>query len=342
MALTLRKRGKVWHARGTVRVGRETISVREFSTGCGARKDAEAAAAAEEARVRSEELDGPAGRAKRLTVAECFDGYTTRPGGVRARDAQPIEAMTFAMGRRPVAEAPAAWREWVAAHAAHAPGTLARYRTVLSAAIRHGCDHHGFPPPKLPAVKETDSEPVPVLTEDERERLLAAYNPDAARVMLLLAYQGSRTTETLLLDWRWIDLKRESIYFPAHITKTRKARSVPMHPRVAAMLHGYRAERGQPQTGTVFLSQRGGAYADQREAGGGSPLATAHATACRRAGVSGFRIHDWRHLWAARMVMAGVDLYSLMRLGGWASLRMVQRYAAVSAEHLREAAGRIA
>ena len=53
-------------------------------------------------------------------------------------------------------------------------------------------------------------------------------------------------------------------------------------------------------------------------------------------------MHDWRHDWAARHVMAGTDLYTLMRLGGWTSMRMVERYAAVSADHMRDAARRIA
>ena len=41
------------------------------------------------------------------------------------------------------------------------------------------------------------------------------------------------------------------------------------------------------------------------------------------------------------MVMSGADLYTLMRLGGWQSLAMVERYAAVSAEHLRAAMRRL-
>ena len=70
-------------------------------------------------------------------------------------------------------------------------------------------------------------------------------------------------------------------------------------------------------------------------------LIVALHTACAKAGIEGFRVHDWRHDWAARMVMAGVDLYTLMRLGGWSSLQMVQRYASVSADHLREAMARL-
>ena len=107
------------------------------------------------------------------------------------------------------------------------------------------------------------------------------------------------------------------------------------------MLDDLWAAAGKPQAGPVFLSSRGQPYQDTTDKGG-NPLRKAHATACRRAGVSGFRVHDWRHDWAARAVMGGVDLFTLMTLGGWASLSMVERYAAVSADHLRDAMKRIA
>lgn len=35
--------------------------------------------------------------------------------------------------------------------------------------------------------------------------------------------------------------------------------------------------------------------------------------------------------------MAGIDLINIMRMGGWKSLRMVQRYAAVDTTHMHEA-----
>ena len=73
---------------------------------------------------------------------------------------------------------------------------------------------------------------------------------------------------------------------------------------------------------------------------GGNPLAQTHVTACERAGIRGFRVHDWRHHWASHMVMTGRDFYALVRLGGWSTPPMVQRYAAVSIDHMAEAIGR--
>jgi integrase len=171
--------------------------------------------------------------------------------------------------------------------------------------------------------------------------LLAAYSAHAARPVLVLAYQGSRTGETLRLDWRAIDLERATIHFRWTDTKTGRSRTVPMHPRVQALLAGLWEDAGRPERSPVFLSERGEPYQDTRGKGG-NPLKKQHMRACRLAGISGFRVHDWRHDWAARHVMAGTDLYTLMRLGGWTDLRMVQKYAAVTSDHLREAAARIA
>ena len=85
-------------------------------------------------------------------------------------------------------------------------------------------------------------------------------------------------------------------------------------------------KRGRPDTGTVFLSHRGRPYADTRPVEG-NPLASAHRTACRIAGITGFRIHDWRHHWAVWLLKRGGNLRALCQIAGWSSMRMVARYA---------------
>ena len=43
-----------------------------------------------------------------------------------------------------------------------------------------------------------------------------------------------------------------------------------------------------------------------------------------------------QHDFANRLMMAGADSNSLMKLGGWESEKMVFRYASVSNEHTRD------
>ncbi|MFQ5781129.1 MAG: tyrosine-type recombinase/integrase, partial [Nitrospiria bacterium] len=49
----------------------------------------------------------------------------------------------------------------------------------------------------------------------------------------------------------------------------------------------------------------------------------------------GLRFHDLRHTFATRLVQAGVDLYSVQKLGRWKTVSMVIRYAHHHTESLR-------
>jgi len=60
-----------------------------------------------------------------------------------------------------------------------------------------------------------------------------------------------------------------------------------------------------------------------------------------RAGISNFRWHDLRHTWASWRIQQGTPLYVLQELGGWSDIRMVQRYAHLSADHLTVYADRL-
>lgn len=345
-----RKRKGIWYARGTVKVGKTSVIVQEYSTGCRARADAEAQAAGRDAEIRQDLLDGGTGRSRSLTIADCILTYLQRPGGVRGYGRDQLAELNERLGHRPLAEAAAAWQEWVAARGPTLRlTTVARWRNTYHAAIAHGCEANGIDPPKLAAVRmrRHEGERLAYLSHIEADRLIAAYNPHARDVALTLRYQGFRTQEALRLDWRRVDWRRRTIFIVGTAeqgvaqTKSRQGRTVPMHRRVRVSLYLNWRRRGRPTSGPVFLSSRGQPYADTRDQGG-NPLKRAHATALRTAKITGFRVHDWRHHWASQMVMSGCDLYTLMRLGGWSSLEMVQRYAAVSIDHMAEAIARVA
>lgn len=343
-----RKRAGIWYARGTVKVGSETRIVSEYSTGCPSRADAEGAARARDEEIRQELLGGPSARARRVTIADCLLAYVDRPGGLRPYDRARVDEFNNLIGDRPVTSAAEAWQTWLAVRGAgQKPSSVARWRATLQAALNHGATAYGLPAPRLPGVKGGGGEERLIyLTDSDRRKLIAAYNPHAACPALLLAYQGMRSQEALQLDWRQVNFERREIWLPPSETKTGKGRTVPMHRRVDALLYGMWCAAGQPERGAVFLSAKRRPYTDTRGRGeddiqGGNPLASAHGTACRKAGVSGFRVHDWRHDWASRMVMHGTDLRTLMDLGGWKNIRMVQRYAAVGAQHMADAVARL-
>lgn len=343
-----RKRGGVWYARGTVRVGKAREIVAEYSTGCASRADATAQAAARDAEIRQGILEGPAGRPRRLTISDCLASYDERPGGLRPYDQARVNDFNERIGHRPLTEAADAWRDWLASRKPMAPSSATRWRAILRAAIAYGGGANGITAPAIPGVTGGDGHTrLAYLSHDEADHLIAAYNRWAAPVAIMLRYQGLRTQEALRLDWRAVQWRRRTLFITGSAaigetrTKSRKARTVPMHRRVRVMLYLHWRDRGRPAAGPVFLSSRGEPYADTRDTGG-NPLKQAHATACRTAKIAGFRVHDWRHHWASHLVMAGVDMPTLMRLGGWSDHRMVLRYAAVGVEHMAEAIGRVA
>lgn len=53
-----------------------------------------------------------------------------------------------------------------------------------------------------------------------------------------------------------------------------------------------------------------------------------------KAGIEDFRWRDLHHRWASWHVQQGTPLHVLQELGGWSDIRMVQRYAHLSADHL--------
>jgi integrase len=335
--LTLRRRGKVYHVRGTIRVGREVRDIREHSTGCRERAAAEAYSAKLEGEVRQELFHGPTGRARHVTCAEAMLTYVERPGGLHRMDVWRIGQLGDVLGDRPVSDALAGWSAFLKARCAGlAPATVERFRATLQAALNHAAGQGGYAAPAIPRVR-FDNTRVRYLAKAQQETLLAAYAPHVQPIALVLCFQGCRTQEALQLQWEDVSLERGTVWFGR--TKTGQPRTVALHERVKAVLAGIWRERGAQGSGHVFLNVRGRPYADTRDyrLPGGNPIKRAHATACRRAGIRDFAVHDWRHHAASWWVMSGVDLPTVQRLGGWKDIRMVLRYAAVSTEHMAAA-----
>ena len=63
--------------------------------------------------------------------------------------------------------------------------------------------------------------------------------------------------------------------------------------------------------------------------------------ALKRSGISRCRFHDLRHTFATRLVIAGVDLPTVMQLMGHASISTTMKYAHPAPPHKREAVARL-
>lgn len=196
---------------------------------------------------------------------------------------------------------------------------VACLKTMISRAIKHGrLDHNPVSTvKKLPENNVREK----VLSSSQFENLLAACPPHLEPIVLLAFYTGMRKSEVLFLTWDEVDLQKRFIRLAGDRTKTRVARSVPLHPRVCDTLsrlpRGIRASR-------VFL-WRGEPVDDVKKA---------FKAACIKAGLQDFTFHDLRHCAINNLRLAGNDYFKIMAISGHKTTNVFKRYNLVTEEEL--------
>ena len=258
----------------------------------------------------------------------------SRPGGLRSYDLWRLDQLNSVIGDYAFARAQEAWVEFKRRRCAGlAPTSIDRFRSVLQAALNYAGLEFRLDPPKLHRTERGSAKRIRFLALAQAERLLESYAEHVRPIAEILCFQGLRIGEALRLDWQHVNWTGNSLFIAE--TKSGEPRTVTLHARVRKRLHRLWVGRGSPVEGIIFLNRLGEPYADPRKyrLPGGSPIKKAHATACARAMITNFRVHDWRHHWACQCVMSGIDLETIRQEGGWKSLRMVERYATVSAAH---------
>jgi len=136
---------------------------------------------------------------------------------------------------------------------------------------------------------------------------------------------GLRTANIRELVWGRVDLERAHLWVGSLSMKGGRAIGIALSPEAVAVLRAIPRVAGQER---VFLYE-------------GKPLMQSFGKrtwrkACKKAGLEGLRFHDLRHTWASWLMQAGAPQYAIQSLGGWASPAMVQKYAHLSPEHLKE------
>ena len=149
-----------------------------------------------------------------------------------------------------LADVPSGWLAFKAERCKGlAPATVDRFRATLQAALNYGCAQLEVGAPKIPPIRFSNKR-IRWLTINEQEALLGAYAEHVKPIALTLCFQGCRVQEALQLDWRHVDLARETIFFER--TKNGEPRTVRMHQRVYAALAGLWTAQDEPKGGHVF------------------------------------------------------------------------------------------
>jgi integrase len=176
-----------------------------------------------------------------------------------------------------------------------------------------------------------------ILSVDEARRLIENAAPALRPVLIIALHTGMRRNEILSLKWSNVDLTRGYIFIED--SKSGKSRKIPVSSAVMEAFMGLSHE-------AEFVFYNPEMKSNVKD------IKTAFKAACRRAkkdpndekdpGIVGLRLHDLRHTAASKMIKAGVDLLTVSKILGHASIQMTMRYAHATPENMRRAVERLA
>ena len=195
------------------------------------------------------------------------------------------------------------------------PSTVNRHSAILGKILRKA-QRWGW----LKVVPEISKRREPngrarYLSGDEHQSLIHALpEPWKACAKFTLA-TGLREVNCTHLEWVQVSLAMRQAWVHADEVKTNKSLLVPLNDDAMQIL----SEQIGKHPRWVF------------PASDGEPIPKASSgewyAALKAASIQNFKWHDLRHTWASWHVMAGTPLEVLQKLGGWAKIEMVMRYA---------------
>lgn len=174
---------------------------------------------------------------------------------------------------------------------------------------------------------------VRVVEEAEFAALVKATEIPGLQALLTVGYrQGLRRTELVNLRWSALDLERGVMSVvnrpdDGELTKSRKNRTIPIHPDVLALLRGVLGElpmivsggQAVPKFPFVFCWPDGQPFkADW--------ITRAFGALVTKAGIPHATIHDLRRSFSTLAQRAGVGLEAVRDLGGWSTTGVVEKH----------------
>jgi integrase len=205
---------------------------------------------------------------------------------------------------------------------------------ALSSFFAHAIRHHWItanPIAEVDIPSDADAVRIHVLTADEEEKYFqyAMQSPDLHDVGRIMINQGTRPDEV-------VSLAKSDINLDAGTIKIRQGKTAAAR-RTLDMTGETRRILGARMEGEsmwIFPSRRlRGKHIARINSAHDSVVANAS-----KAGVNfNFVPYDLRHTFATRMAESGTDLGTLAALLGHESIRCVQKYVHISAEHKRAA-----
>lgn len=150
---------------------------------------------------------------------------------------------------------------------------------------------------------------------------------DYLHPMIVLSINtGIRRGELFNLTWDDVDFERATLIAKTSKSKKHhsKARYIPLNSEALEVLKAWRSQSTKQQN-YIFVNHETG-----------KPFTTIKKVwknVKDKSNLKNFRWHDFRHHFASRLVMAGVDLNTVRELLGHSDIQMTLRYAHLAPEH---------
>lgn len=219
------------------------------------------------------------------------------------------------------------------------PATI-RYAVAVVSQVWNFARDHGLVEKESPTrcIKKPklDNKRVRFLTEAEAKALLTALwerSLDVHDMTVFGIFCGARASEIFGLCWGDIDQEAGTVFLRK--TKTNTSRHIYLTKEIRAVLE--RRNDGQDRNELIFPTNTGGNKERMSKT-----FDRAVASIGLNDAITDARqkvvFHTTRHTFASWLVQRGVPLYTVAKLTGHSELRMVERYAHLAPEGVKEAA----
>lgn len=191
---------------------------------------------------------------------------------------------------------------------------------IASSILHYAAENNLCPYIRVRKFKEKTPE-ARAVTKEQAAALIGSAKGEMKTLLVWLFYQGWRISDTLRLQWKDIDLKREHVRY--HISKTDDWRIMPLHKKTLAALKEHPSKVGK----LFHWSDKSNLYRDLKPFCKGLKIA--------------FTPHMARHSFATWLANEGVSPLDLMEAGGWKDHKSVLRYAKLDPTRVRSVINKI-
>ncbi len=206
-------------------------------------------------------------------------------------------------------------------------GTLNRHLVFLKSVCNLAVLNNKLDKSPCQEIKQTKEPPSRDrwLNEDEERNLFSLLPLEIRQAAVVALHTGLRKTE--LFSLRWEDINFSTQLITVRMSKAGKKGHVPMNQVVIDTLKGLPHKIGSNQ---VFWR-----VMEKDPNFNFKSLDEKFYKAMKEASIEDFRWHDFRHTFASRMVMKGIDIVSVSKLMRHADIKMTMKYSHLHPDHLK-------